>query len=264
MEEEGEERPFAGAGQASTGPFTGPDMEIDMIDAPPLASQWAPDVFAALQAPPSLVPQHATLQQQGVAWVPCTEVGGSEFRDGSSCGGDGGGASRLTPAVMAEKLAAAREKNRLAQQRFRERQRAKQREADDAEAALLRELDEVRVLEHRRSCPASLAAPPCFQGPQQRGRPAPCCACCLLHAAPLSRGAHAHSAGKHAPCGAGPHALAYARCRAQPALRMPPCPPKEARTGHGSIVLFTASCACICRACSPDPRRLSCLPPRLL
>lgn len=46
---------------------------------------------------------------------------------------------------MAAKLAAAREKNRLAQQRFRERQRAKQREAGEQCDQLLNEMEKLRL-----------------------------------------------------------------------------------------------------------------------
>ena len=64
-----------------------------------------------------------------------------------SGGGQQGGAQsagRLDPATMAAKLASAREKNRAAQQRFRARQREKQKQAGEQCTVLQEQIDEVR------------------------------------------------------------------------------------------------------------------------
>lgn len=50
----------------------------------------------------------------------------------------------MDPQVMAAKLAAAREKNRLAQQRFRERRRQRQQEAGQQCEVLQEEIEQVR------------------------------------------------------------------------------------------------------------------------
>ncbi|KAL4458240.1 hypothetical protein ABPG75_013105 [Micractinium tetrahymenae] len=59
--------------------------------------------------------------------------------------GKRGGSSRLNAASQAAKLAAAREKNRLAQQRFRERQRIKQKAAGAQCVVLAKDIDQLRV-----------------------------------------------------------------------------------------------------------------------
>jgi hypothetical protein len=64
--------------------------------------------------------------------------GGSGTQPGTGFTG-----GRLDAATMAAKLAAAREKNRLAQQRFRERQRVRQKEAGEQCEVLQEQIEEV-------------------------------------------------------------------------------------------------------------------------
>lgn len=97
------------------------------VQQQPLWASQAEDRGGGLQPPPL-----PALQQQGT-WAAAAAD--------SMTWAVGNG--RLDPETMAAKLAAAREKNRLAQQRFRERQRAKQREAGEQCDQLLREMEEV-------------------------------------------------------------------------------------------------------------------------
>ena len=75
---------------------------------------------------------------------------GGQWPSCYSDGGGGGGSpqsavsgGRLDPQVLASKLASAREKNRLAQQRFRERQKAKKQEEGQQCRVLELEMEEV-------------------------------------------------------------------------------------------------------------------------
>ncbi|KAL4422095.1 hypothetical protein ABPG77_001563 [Micractinium sp. CCAP 211/92] len=99
------------------------------VQQQPLWASQAEDRGGGLQPPPL-----PALQQQGT-WAAAAAD--------SMTWAVGNG--RLDSETMAAKLAAAREKNRLAQQRFRERQRAKQREAGEQCDQLLREMEELRI-----------------------------------------------------------------------------------------------------------------------
>jgi hypothetical protein len=85
-------------------------------------------------------------RQQQQASLPYQGTGGAASGH-TPCGAPSAG----DPAGAAAKAAAIREKNRLAQQRFRERQRLKEAEADEQCAALQLQIDEV----HRHSHPSS-------------------------------------------------------------------------------------------------------------
>ena len=151
----------------------------------------------ALGPPPPLPPAEAAfvsmlptgLDQQGpwfdfppLPQLQQTDGGlGQQLNVGLGCwAADGGGgygrasgpahAKEPDAATMAAKLAAAREKNRLAQQRFRERQRAKQKQAGEQCEEMQREMDQVRP------CGGALADARlhacCAAGPKIAGRAA--------------------------------------------------------------------------------------------
>ncbi|KAL4458239.1 hypothetical protein ABPG75_013104 [Micractinium tetrahymenae] len=142
--------------RAQPGGGAGPGSYV--APAQPGSWQGAPQ---GVQAPlHALWPATFHHPQQHPLWVPQLEGGGGvpllppPLPPPQQQGGWGAaagdpmtwavGSGRLDPETMAAKLAVAREKNRLAQQRFRERQRAKQREAGEQCDHLQREMQELR------------------------------------------------------------------------------------------------------------------------
>jgi hypothetical protein len=142
-----------GAGQHQAAPFSGLSVEglasLMFSASNGTAAHPAPQAAPTLPFAPTAEQTHGQSgQHAGGLQVPAAQ--GSWLQPDSPWG-DGGVAAgttysgRLDPATMAAKLSAAREKNRLAQQRFRERQREKQKAAGEQYEVLQEQIVEVRT-----------------------------------------------------------------------------------------------------------------------
>ncbi|KAI3435673.1 hypothetical protein D9Q98_001731 [Chlorella vulgaris] len=140
-----------GAGQHQAAPFSGLSVEglasLMFSASNGTAAHPAPQAAPTLPYAPTAEQTHGQSgQHAGGLQVPAAQ--GSWLQPDSPWG-DGGVAAgttysgRLDPATMAAKLSAAREKNRLAQQRFRERQREKQKAAGEQYEVLQEQIVEM-------------------------------------------------------------------------------------------------------------------------
>ncbi|KAL4854893.1 Protein-ribulosamine 3-kinase [Chlorella vulgaris] len=140
-----------GAGQHQAAPFSGLSVEglasLMFSASNGTAAHPAPQAAPTLPFAPTAEQTHGQSgQHAGGLQVPAAQ--GSWLQPDAPWG-DGGVAAgttyggRLDPATMAAKLSAAREKNRLAQQRFRERQREKQKAAGEQYEVLQEQIVEM-------------------------------------------------------------------------------------------------------------------------
>ena len=140
------------AGQQGDGPAGWPFMNVGNVNQQQANLQSAALTQALAVAQSGQQDLYAAVKDTEAEY---TGAGGGGYGGQWPCtsggdGGDGGGShqsvgsgGRLDPQVLASKLASAREKNRLAQQRFRERQKAKKQEEGQQCRVLELEMEEV-------------------------------------------------------------------------------------------------------------------------